>query len=156
MTQPNAEHSRTGSGAIQQTASSHTTTPISLLLASKAYGKEPRCWLAGYTTPDLACLIGEWRSGKGKRPVGAYAGHGMPLITSPGAARRAIYIPAYRNLVEHWLLDEEVISWVQQAIEYNGSVYLRDHYTGRGVDRNGPMSHAWLLCEFLNHSVWPT
>ena len=109
----------------------------------------------GMTGPDPITLAGDWRRGKGRRPIGAYAGPGQPLITTPGAARRAIYIPAYRNLVEHWLKDEEVASWVREAKEYDGAVYLRDHDTGRGIDRNGPMSHAWLLCEFLNHGEWP-
>jgi hypothetical protein len=109
----------------------------------------------GMIGPDLECLGGEWRRGKGKRPVGAYAGLGQPLITSPGEARRAIYIPAFARLVNHWLQDSEVAEWVQQAKEYDGAIYLRDFDTGRGVDRDGPMSHAWLLCEFLNNGEWP-
>lgn len=105
--------------------------------------------------PDQATLNGEWRRGKGRAPRGAYAGPGAPLITSPGEARRKIYVPAFRNLIEHWMKNEEVASWVQQCRESNGLVFLRDHDTGRGIDRNGPMSHAWLLCEYLNSGEWP-
>ena len=110
--------------------------------------------LRGATGPDPLTLAGNWRRGKAKRPIGAYAGPGQPLITSPGAARRAIYIPAFRNLVTHWLAVSEVQDWVSRVHAHDGPVYLRDHDTGRGIDRNGPMSHAWLLCEFLNSGNW--
>ena len=109
----------------------------------------------GMDRPHRACLLGDWRFGKGKRPLGAYAGPKQPLITSPGEARRKIYIPAYRHLVVHWMRDDEVWSWIEQAKAHPYPVYLRDFDTGRGVDRNGPMSHAWLLCEFLNTGDWP-
>lgn len=111
--------------------------------------------MPGMTKPHRMCLCGDWRYGKSKRPIGAYAGPGQPLITSPGEARRRIYIPAYRHLVAHWMRDAEVWSWIKQAKEQPHPVYLRDHDTGRGIDRNGPMSHAWLLCEFLNNDKWP-
>lgn len=104
--------------------------------------------------PDAATLAGDWRRGKAKRPRGAWNGAG-PLITTPGGARRKIYIPAFRNLVEHWMEDAEVRGWVQRARRHKGPVFLRDHDTGRGVDRNGPMSHAWVLCEWLNTEKWP-
>lgn len=77
------------------------------------------------------------------------------LITSPGTARRKIYLPAFKNLVEHWQKDEEVNNWIEQSRQHDGLVFLRDHDTGRGLDRNGPMSHAWLLCMYLNNGVWP-
>lgn len=105
--------------------------------------------------PDPETLNGKWRNGKGRAPRGAYAGPGKPLITSPGEARRKIYVPAFRNLIEHWMKNEEVADWVKQCREYDGLIFLRDHDTGRGIDRNGPMSHAWLFCEFLNTGVWP-
>lgn len=100
--------------------------------------------------PDPETLGGNWRKGKGRAPKGAYAGHGQPLITSPGLARREIYLPAYKNLVEHWMQDEEVRTWIEQCRNHDGPIFLRDHDTGRGIDRNGPMSHAWLLCTWLN------
>jgi hypothetical protein len=109
----------------------------------------------GGAAPDEITLGGDWRRGKAKRPIGAWAGEGVPLITSPGEARRRIYVPAFRNLVEHWLQDDEVRVWVERAKAWGGPVFLRDHDTGRGIDRNGPMSHAWVLCEFLNTGRWP-
>ena len=105
--------------------------------------------------PDPTTLNGDWRRGKGKQPKGAYGGPDKPLITNPGAARRAIYLPAYRNLVAHWEQDHEVREWLAICREFDGYVFLRDHDTGRGLDRNGPMSHAWLLCMYLNDGVWP-
>lgn len=110
----------------------------------------------GQTQPDQEVLDGNWRKNKGKCPVGAYAGPGLPLITTPGEARRTIYIPAYRRLVDHWInTSEEVFDWVVNATNHKGNVYLRDHDTGRGLDRNGPMSHAWLLAMYLNTLHWP-
>jgi hypothetical protein len=78
-------------------------------------------------------------------------------ISSPGQARRQIYLPAFRNLIEHWLNTSETVrQFVCFACEHDGDVYLRDFDTGRGIDRNGPMSHAWLFAEFLNNDgVWP-
>jgi hypothetical protein len=105
--------------------------------------------------PDPRTLAGEWRRGKAKRPRGAYAGPGQPLITSPGEARRAIYIPAFRRLILHWLNDKTVAGWVNAAQDHDGPVYLRDFDTGRGIDRNGPMSHAWVLATWLNTGDWP-
>ena len=106
--------------------------------------------------PDLETLRGDWRRGKARRPVGAWAGEGEPLIRTPGEARRRIYIPAFRNLIEYWLKDREVAHWVEQARRHQGPVYLRDFDTGRGVDRNGPMSHAWVLATWLNTGEWPS
>ena len=106
--------------------------------------------------PDPLTLGGDWRRGKGKRPIGAYAGPDAPPITSPGAARRAIYIPAYAHQIESWLRDSPKAAAVLRAARvHNGPVYLRDFDTGQGVDRNGPMSHAWLLSIWLNTGSWP-
>jgi hypothetical protein len=69
-------------------------------------------------------LAGNWRLGKAKRPLGAYNGT-QPLIKTPGEARRKIYIPAFTNLVKHWLQDEEVLGWVTKAHEHDGPVFLR-------------------------------
>lgn len=113
------------------------------------------CKLVGDMTKPLdEVLLGQWRWGKGKRPKGAYAGEGKPLITTPGAARRAIYIPAFRNLIEYWMKNPAVQDMIEYAKEWTGPVYLRDHDTGRGIDRNGPMSHAWVLASFLNTGNW--
>jgi hypothetical protein len=51
--------------------------------------------------------------------------------------------------------DPQVASWVQQARAHPGDVYLRDHDTGRGVHRRGPMSHAYVLAFWLNTGKWP-
>jgi len=71
--------------------------------------------------PDQRTLNGDWRRGKAKRPIGAYAGPEQPLITTPGEARRRIYIPAFRRLVEHWTADDRVRAYIQQAISHNVS-----------------------------------
>jgi hypothetical protein len=106
-------------------------------------------------TPDELTLKGDWRRGKAKRPIGAWAGEGRPLIRTPGQARRQIYVPAFRNLYEYWSQDTAVCKMLVAARTWNGPVFLRDHDTGRGIDRNGPMSHSWLMCEFLNTGCWP-
>jgi hypothetical protein len=111
--------------------------------------------LAGMSRPKEGVLKGDWRKGKAKRPIGAWTGPGNPLITTPGEARRKIYLPAFQRLIEHWMQDPEVAEWVQKARDHEGWVYLRDHDTGRGVDQNGPMSHAWVLATFLNTGKWP-
>lgn len=105
--------------------------------------------------PDPQTLGGDWRRGKAKRPVGAYNGPNRPLLRSPGQARRRIYLPAFEALVSHWLQDATVQEWVARARAHEGDVYLRDHDTGRGVDRNGPMSHAWVLATYLNTGAFP-
>ncbi len=115
--------------------------------------KIPYQEIGNYPNPET--LNGNWRKGKGKRPRGAYAGPGKPLICTPGEARRKIYIPAFKNLVAHWMKNEEVADWIEQCRKSPSLVFLRDHDTGRGLDRNGPMSHAWLFCEFLNTGEWP-
>jgi hypothetical protein len=106
--------------------------------------------------PDPLTLSGDWRRGKAKRPIGAYAGPSAPLITDPGEARRQIYIPAYKRLFEAWQESEEVRQWLEVARAWNGQVYLRDFDTGRGVNRRSPMSHAWVLAMYLNTGEWPT
>ena len=112
--------------------------------------------LPDQTEPDLEILAGKWKKNKGKKPLGAYAGPGQPLITNPGEARRAIYIPAYKRQIDHWFnSDDEVLAWVEQTDKHEGRIYLRDHDTGRGLDRQGPMSHAWVLATYLNKGVWP-
>jgi hypothetical protein len=117
--------------------------------------------LDGMVTPDPEILNGAWRKNKGKRPLGAYRGRWedgtlRPFIKTPGEARRLIYIPSFRNLIEHWLREErQVWNWVEQARCWAGPVMLRDHDTGRGIDRNGPMSHAFVLAVWLNTGEWP-
>lgn len=108
------------------------------------------------TQPNLEALQGNWRLGKGRRPLGAYAGKDQPLIRNVPDARRKIYLPAYQRLLLHWLQDSEVTRWVNEAKEWDGPVYLRDFDVGRGVNQSAPMSHAWVLAVFLNTGSLPT
>ena len=103
---------------------------------------------------DFSVIRGEWKKNKGKKPYGAYAGFGRPLITNQGEARRKIYIPAFTRQITSWIREsEEVRYMLKTAVNWDGNVYLRDFDTGRGIDRNGPMSHAWLLAIILNEIV---
>ena len=104
----------------------------------------------GQTRPDAQTLAGDWRRAKGRKPAGAYAGPGQPLITTPGEARRRIYIPAMAQQLRYWSTNPTVTAAVEAAYAHDGPVFLRDHDTGRGIDRNGPMSHAWLIATWLN------
>ncbi len=107
--------------------------------------------LSDSSLPDQAILEGYWRKNKGKKPAGAYTGHVGDAITSPGEARRKIYIPVFLDQICSWISDsEEVRTMLKTAFNFDGNVYLRDFDTGRGIDRNGPMSHAWLLATILN------
>lgn len=106
--------------------------------------------------PNVEALQGNWRIGKARRPIGAYAGPVQELIKDPGEARRTIYVPAYANLVEHWINHHAVNKWLNKAQLHDGPVYLRDFDTGRGINQMGPMSHAWLLATWLNTGEWPT
>jgi hypothetical protein len=128
---------------------------------TKLFDPEKRDWkgclLRGRDTglrPDEVTLAGDWRRGKKKRPVGAWDGPDNPILTTPGAARRAIYIPAYRWQIESWLADQEVAEIVARARTHS-RVYLRDHDTGQGVDRHAPMSHGWLLSVYMNKGTMP-
>lgn len=113
--------------------------------------------------PSQSVLRGEvlagkptWKLAKGKRPIGAYAGPSAELITSPGQARREIYVPAYRAQVVGWLAREpEICGWIERLRAQDAPVFLRDYDVGRGLDRNGPMSHAWVLAVWLNTGLWP-
>lgn len=109
----------------------------------------------GAREPNPAVLAGNWRAGKGKRPLGAWNGPGNPLIVTPGAARRAIYIPAYVHQIWRFLNADDqrprnIVRYAAALSRTKTTVFLRDFDTGRGVDRNGPMSHAWLLATILN------
>lgn len=106
--------------------------------------------------PNKDVLLGNWRGGKAKRPIGAWNGLGNALITNTGDARRAIYLPAFAEQIVRWIENDPAVrQWVQQAREHDGPVYLRDFDTGRGVNRKGPMSHAWVLAHYLNTGEWP-
>jgi hypothetical protein len=101
--------------------------------------------------PDILTLEGDWRRAKAKRPIGAWAGEGVALHRSAASARRAIYIPAFiRQKYEILFTHAGAEKLVRDAAKHDGPVYLRDWDTGRGVERNAPMSHAWVLAEILN------
>lgn len=107
------------------------------------------CKLIGDATePDPEVLAGAWRKNKGRKPRGAWCGPGE-IITDPGEARRIIYIPAYVRQLRSWLKFAIVRAMVHRALDHEGPVYLRDFDTGQGIDRKGPMSHAWLLSQIL-------
>ena len=108
----------------------------------------------GMTDDNFRCLAGDWRIGKGRRPLGAYAGPRQPWITNPGEARRRIYIPSFGQQVRYWL-HHGAAALISQAKGHPGTVYLRDYDTGQGLDQDGPMSHAWLLSVWLNTGKWP-
>ncbi len=119
---------------------------------------------AGELCPDPLTLAGDWKRGKKRRPLGAWGGPGRPLITSAGEARRRIYIPAFRSQIERWLAADPVVAdRLARARRDGRPVFLRDWDTGQGLDdavdeqgrHHGPMSHAWLLCCWLNTGVWP-
>lgn len=105
--------------------------------------------------PDPLTLGGDWRRGKAKRPIGAWGGRGKALLTTPGSARRAIYVPAFARLVSYWTQDPVVQGWIDRARAHAGDVFLRDHDVGRGIDRRGPMSHGWVLATWLNTGSFP-
>ncbi len=121
--------------------------------------------LPGEACPDYRTLrLGDWRRGKKMRPAGHWGGDGKPLITTAGEARRRIYLPAYAAQIDRWLRhDLAVVDRLASLRAAPGFVFLRDWDTGRGVDdavddrgrHNGPMSHAWALCVWLNTGIWP-
>lgn len=113
--------------------------------------------IPGRPCPDPLTLAGDWRRGKAKRPTHAYGGS-LGNLTDPGSARRAIYIPAFEFQIKSWIREDEVVRHMIEDLtnpEVPGTVYLRDHDTGQGVDRRGPMSHAWVLSVFLNTGSFP-
>lgn len=107
--------------------------------------------MQGQSSPDYKILGGDWRKGKGRRPIGAWNGPGRGLITNPGTARREIYVPAFVTQLHQQLYDNSKASrLLREATAHDGRIALRDFDTGRGIDRNGPMSHAWVLSIILN------
>lgn len=112
--------------------------------------------IEGRPCPDPRTLAGDWRRGKKARPRGHWNGVGEPLLTTPGSARRAIYVPAYRLQVERWLAASATLrDRVERLRADPRPVAARDFDEGRGLDRFGPMSHSWVLCAWLNTGVWP-
>ena len=106
--------------------------------------------------PDEFALAGDWRRGKGRAPRGAWAGPGEDLISDIGAARRAIFLPAYKYQIMSWVVgDDKVGEMVHKARHHEGPVYLRDFDTDQGLDNPTAMSHAWLLSVWLNVGEWP-
>lgn len=101
--------------------------------------------------PDAQTLAGDWRRGKGKKPRGAWNGPNRPLITTPGEARREIYLPAFITQIHRQLTENAAArALLDAAMRDPRPAYLRDFDTGQGIDRNGPMSHAWVLATILN------
>ena len=101
--------------------------------------------------PDPFTLDGDWRRGKGKKPIGSWAGEGRALHQTPGDARRAIYIPAFiRQIYRILMSNNGAEALLRYAGRQSRNVFLRDWDTGRGLEQRGPMSHAWVLANILN------
>lgn len=133
----------------------HPNDPECVAVSAEAMWQGTKI-MPGQKRPTEANLRGAWRKNKGKRPIGAWNGPDLPLITTPGAARRAIYVPTYRTQIEKWLAAAPEIAEMLDRLRAAGQpVYLRDFDTGQGIDRNGPVSHAWILSVWLNTGAWP-
>lgn len=61
-----------------------------------------------------------------------------------------LYLPAFVAQLHNWLEYDEQIRKMTTIAAGHDKVLLRDFDTGRGIDRNGPMSHAWVLATILN------
>ena len=87
------------------------------------------------------------------RVLGHQAGlHGTQLL-SYGEARRTIYLPSYR-----WVLDHRLQDLVQhiQRLAAGGAIVLLDYETNSDVDNlSKPLSRAGLVAAYLEDR-WPT
>ncbi len=99
-------------------------------------------------------LSGNWRTHKGKKPVGAWVGPDKPLIRSPGEARRSIYLPVYLDQLTKMTKLTQPRTLVDLARFKYSKVFLRDHDTGYSINANRALSHAFLLSAFLNGQSW--
>lgn len=108
---------------------------------------------ANFMQANHATLFGDWRRAKGWKPVGAWAGEGLPLVSDPIEARRRVYLPAYAAQLREMVKHPEVRAMLVRAKGYE-TVYLRDHNTGGIEDRRG-MSHAYLLAGWLTNKEFP-
>ncbi|MFC4158366.1 DUF6939 family protein [Chitinimonas lacunae] len=101
---------------------------------------------------ELSTMRGIKRSGaKRGRVLGHQAGPSGELL-SYVTARRAIYLPAYRWVLEH-CLQAEVAALRELAQEK--SIRLLDYETNCSVDdTTAPLSHAFLVACFVR-GEWP-
>ncbi|MGW6919503.1 DUF6939 family protein [Kitasatospora sp. NPDC054939] len=82
--------------------------------------------------------------------LGHRAGLGGDELLSYGAARRRIYLPAYR-----WVLEHRVADLVGQLRAREGDVVLLDYTTNGDVDDHAsPLSHAALVRRYVEGD-WP-
>ena len=83
--------------------------------------------------------------------MGHFTAIGMRVSVKDPAALLAP-TPGPRERYRVWPCVEDL----GKARQHAGLVYLRDFDTGRGIDRNGPMSHAWVLAVWLNTGSFPS
>lgn len=101
--------------------------------------------------PDYFVLFGKksFMKNKGKKPLGTWAG-GHDIITNVGDARRTVYIPAYR-----WVLDNRLRLQVKRILKIARShqrkrMYLYDFNDNFDVDNPAPLAHCSVLAQYLN------
>lgn len=86
------------------------------------------------------------------RVLGHRAGFGALALLAYGEARRAIYLPAYRWVLEHRLQAELA---QLRALASEGPLVLLDYETNADIDDlSKPLSHAALVIAWLQ-GAWP-
>ena len=69
------------------------------------------------------------------------------------AARKEIYLPSYRWVLDNCLQDE--VSQLRKLAEPQ-TVVLLDYETNGDIDNlKKPLSHAWLVCKYVQ-GEWPS
>jgi prolyl 4-hydroxylase len=87
------------------------------------------------------------------RKYGKVKGHRQGIegtnLLSYAAARRQIYLPCYRYVLENYL---EMECQELRTLANSQSVVLLDYETNGELDNlNQPLSHAWLIVKFLKN-----
>jgi hypothetical protein len=102
---------------------------------------------------DVVSMSGLKRSVRKFGPVrGHRRGVGGPELLDYLAARYAIYLPSYRYVLEHHLVEQLA---ELSRISASASVVLLDYETNQSVtDLSKPLSHAGLIRSYLLGS-WP-
>lgn len=102
---------------------------------------------------DLDVVEGRknFRNIKGKKPLGHKVGE--TLYTTPGSARRAVYIPAYNALLQHPLAlpgFKLLEIYAIHAENVGKDLVLLDWDVSGNIDDERPFAHAALLVALLN------
>lgn len=93
-------------------------------------------------------------SGRGKKRRGVPLGHALGSeLLNYRDARKAIYLPTYRYMVENTPAKDVALSIVDKAV--NGEkVYVHDFDTNGDVDNTRkPLAHASVLASLINEAV---